>query len=149
MWSYFSIPLKTSRSKTCWWPKNSAMFFEVEVGKLENKDFNFIKKNLFACRKNSIWKQRMCFNIPSIKFRDSIPAELTESHKGTIPVGFFWKTSKRSWKQLFISRKNPMQMPCWKKAVMDNVLAQTEMKVSGNFYLENGWPLLKSSMLKR
>ena len=127
--------------------KNSEMFFEVEVGKLKTK-ISASSKNLFGLpEKNSIWKQRMCFNIPSIKFQDSIQLELTEE---VIKEQFqldSLKTSKEVEKQLYQSQ-NPMQKPCWKRPWWTMYWHKPKWRYLETL-LENGWPLLKSSMLKK
>lgn len=107
--------------------------FEVEVGKLENKDFSFIKKNLFGLPEEYDLKAEDVFQYSINKISRLNPAELTEE---VIKEQFqldSLEDLKKEVENSFYQSQKPNADALLKKAVMDNVLAQTEMQVSETF----------------
>lgn len=107
--------------------------FEVEVGKLENKDFSFIKKNLFGLPEDYDLKAEDVFQYTINKISRLNPAELTEE---VIKEQFqldSLEDLKKEVENSFYQSQRPNADALLKKAVMDRVLAQTDMVVSETF----------------
>ncbi|MBK8108922.1 MAG: hypothetical protein IPK46_00540 [Saprospiraceae bacterium] len=107
--------------------------FEIEVGKLENKDFSFIKKNLFGLPEEYDLKAEDVFQYKINKISRLKPAELTdELIKEQFQMDSMDDLKKEVEKSFYQSQK-PNADALLKKAVMDRVLDQTDMQVSEAF----------------
>lgn len=107
--------------------------FEIEVGKLENKDFSFIKKNLFGLPDEYDLKEEDVFQYKINKISRLKPAELTdELIKEQFQLESMDDLKKEVEKSFYQSQK-PNADALLKKAVMDRVLDQTDMQVSEAF----------------
>lgn len=107
--------------------------FEIEVGKLENKDFSFIKKNLFGLPEEYDLKAEDVFQYKINKISRLKPAELTdELIKEQFQLESMDDLKKEVEKSFYQSQK-PNADALLKKAVMDRVLDQTDMQVSEAF----------------
>ncbi len=107
--------------------------FDVEVGKLENKDINFIKKNLFGLPEDFELKEDDVFHYTIKKISKLNPAELTDelikekfqldnmdALKAEILAGF--NTSSK-----------PSSESLLRKAIMDNIISKTNVDISESF----------------
>jgi trigger factor len=107
--------------------------FDIEVGKLENKDFSFIKKNLFGLPEEYDLKAEDVFQYKINKISRLKPAELTdELIKEQFQLESMDDLKKEVEKSFYQSQK-PNADALLKKAVMDRVLDQTDMQVSEAF----------------
>lgn len=107
--------------------------FEVEVGKLENKDLSFIKKNLFGLPEEFDLKADDVFQYKINKISRLKPAELTDE---LIKEQFQLESMddlKVEVEKSFYESQRPNAEALLKKAIMDNVLKQTNMIVSEGF----------------
>lgn len=107
--------------------------FNIEVGKLENKDFSFIKKNLFGLPDEYDLKAEDVFQYKINKISRLKPAELTDE---LIKEQFQMDSMddlKKEVENSFYQSQKPNADALLKKAVMDRVLDQTDMKVSEAF----------------
>lgn len=107
--------------------------FHVEVGKLENKDISYIKKNLFGLPDEFDLKEDDVFNYKIKKISKLNPAELTDE---LINEKFQLENMEALKAEIlagFNNSSKPASESLLRKAIMDNVISKTEVQISDTF----------------
>ncbi len=107
--------------------------FNVEVSKLENQDIDYIKKNLFGLPAEYDLKADDIFHYKIKKISRLIPAELTDE---VIKEKLQLENMEELQKEIlssFTQNSKPASDSLLKKAVMDKILANTDIKISDTF----------------
>jgi trigger factor len=107
--------------------------FTIEVSKLENQDLGYIKKNLFGLPDEFDLKEDDIFHYVIKKISRLIPAELTDE---VIKEKFQldgMDVLKAEILKSFTDNSRPASESLLRKAVMDRIMAETDIKISDTF----------------
>jgi trigger factor len=107
--------------------------FEVEIGKLENKDLDYIKKNILGLSADYDLKEDDVFHFVIKKVSHLVPAELTDE---LIKENFNLENIEELKAEILKSHKTqstPASESLLKKALMGKMLDSTNIQISETF----------------